>query len=547
MKSGLDGASPLRRPLLLIDERPYRLGNFRLPPHRLLVACAVVLSCAALAAAHAVRTRLLLNAVVLEGTQSAPKAWSRCEWVVAQVEAHNANKSQALRRKQYSVQSQDPNMFYRGTAYLFWHDFARGGWGEFNLSTLGPDATRTQTPRTAAWTWITGDQHLSNFGAWRNRNNDVVYGVNDFDEAAIYDFHIDIYRLAVSIYDHALSTSALGEADADAAIGAFADAYVQTLVGYVGNEKANLFEMTATQAASGHLHSFLKSVEGRAGAVEAQLRHFTAIGPDGRRRFVHSAETSLRPATEAELAEFHRRWNAGAYGATLLKVGWHALPWDPEYFEIVDLAQRVDSGDGSFGVSRFYVLIKGPPAADGDGCQHVILDVKQTPPPAMAAAIGGDDLAWWETIFINEGARAVEAQRRLTCYTDPYTGWVELFGVTHVVRQRSPWKTGMDLSALGRGDAKALVKFAQQVATVTATSHARGSVGHSPAQFKDVVARALGPDGARAAWAARVLRTARAYRRQLLLDFECFRDWAHDAYPPLEGEEDDYSVPSDDE
>ena len=69
----------------------------------------------------------------------------------------------------------------------------------------------------------------------------------------------------------------------------------------------------------------------------------------------------------------------------------------------------------------------------------------------MAAAIGGDDLAWWETIFINEGARAVEAQRRLTCYTDPYTGWVELFGVTHVVRQRSPWKTGMDLSALGRG------------------------------------------------------------------------------------------------
>ena len=140
---------------------------------------------------------------------------------------------------------------------------------------------------------------------------------------------IDIYRLAVSIYDHALSTSALGEADADAAIGAFADAYVQTLVGYVGNEKANLFEMTATQAASGHLHSFLKSVEGRAGAVEAQLRHFTAIGADGRRRFVHSAETSLRPATEAELAEFHRRWNAGAYGATLLKVGWHALRGTP--------------------------------------------------------------------------------------------------------------------------------------------------------------------------------------------------------------------------
>jgi uncharacterized protein (DUF2252 family) len=23
--------------------------------------------------------------------------------------------------------------------------------------------------RTATWTWISGDQHLSNFGAWKNR------------------------------------------------------------------------------------------------------------------------------------------------------------------------------------------------------------------------------------------------------------------------------------------------------------------------------------------------------------------------------------------
>ena len=300
--------------------------------------------------------------------------------------------------------------------------------------------------------------------------------------------------------------------------------------------------MTATQAASGHLHSFLKRSR-RAGA-EAQLRHFTAIGPDGRRRFVHSAETSLRPTTEAELAEFHRRWNAGAYGATLLKVGWHARR-DPEYFEIVDLAQRVDSGDGSFGVSRFYVLIKGPPAADGDGCQHVILDVKQTPPPAMAAAIGSDDLAWWETIFINEGARAVEAQRRLTCYTDPYTGWVDL---RHHPR-RPPALAVEDGDGPERARARRR-EGARQVRPAGGDRHrhlARGSVGHSPAQFKDVVARALGPDGARAAWAARVLRTARAYRRQLLPDFECFRDWAHDAYPPLEGEEDDYSVPRDDE
>jgi uncharacterized protein (DUF2252 family) len=40
----------------------------------------------------------------------------------------------------------------------------------------------------------------SNFGAWRNRGGEVVFSVNDFDEAAIYDFHIDVLRIAVSIW-----------------------------------------------------------------------------------------------------------------------------------------------------------------------------------------------------------------------------------------------------------------------------------------------------------------------------------------------------------
>jgi uncharacterized protein (DUF2252 family) len=32
-----------------------------------------------------------------------------------------------------------------------------------------------------------------------------VLGVNDFDEAVVYDFQIDIWRLAISMYDHSLS------------------------------------------------------------------------------------------------------------------------------------------------------------------------------------------------------------------------------------------------------------------------------------------------------------------------------------------------------
>ena len=37
-----------------------------------------------------------------------------------------------------------------------------------------------------------------------DEHGDVVFGMNDFDEAVIYDFHLDVWRLAVSVYTHAL-------------------------------------------------------------------------------------------------------------------------------------------------------------------------------------------------------------------------------------------------------------------------------------------------------------------------------------------------------
>jgi hypothetical protein len=87
---------------------------------------------------------------------------------------------------------------------LFWLDFAIGDWGHNFTSGLllkdDPDEGSSgdtsgdgsnaflhvdgaPLSRKSLWTWVTGDQHLSNFGAWQNRHKDVVFGVNDFDEA----------------------------------------------------------------------------------------------------------------------------------------------------------------------------------------------------------------------------------------------------------------------------------------------------------------------------------------------------------------------------
>lgn len=124
---------------------------------------------------------------------------ARCEWVIRLMTGGDGSKSYGLRHDKYVSQSNDENTFYRATANIFWKDFVEHGWGNFDLEQLGGavDALADGSPleRKSTWTWISGDQHLSNFGAWRNRHGDVVFDVNDFDEAAVFDFQIDIWRL----------------------------------------------------------------------------------------------------------------------------------------------------------------------------------------------------------------------------------------------------------------------------------------------------------------------------------------------------------------
>ncbi|MBR0756204.1 DUF2252 family protein [Bradyrhizobium jicamae] len=44
-----------------------------------------------------------------------------------------------------------------------------------------------------------GDLHLENFGTWRDADGRLVWGVNDFDEAAVMPFVLDLLRLVTSI------------------------------------------------------------------------------------------------------------------------------------------------------------------------------------------------------------------------------------------------------------------------------------------------------------------------------------------------------------
>ena len=61
-----------------------------------------------------------------------------------------------------------------------------------------------------------------------------MFSDNDFDEAAIYDFHIDVLRIAVSICSHGF-TNGLSKDDILEALEAFTYTYVKTCIDYVGD------------------------------------------------------------------------------------------------------------------------------------------------------------------------------------------------------------------------------------------------------------------------------------------------------------------------
>jgi aminoglycoside phosphotransferase (APT) family kinase protein len=44
-----------------------------------------------------------------------------------------------------------------------------------------------------------GDTHVENFGTWRDNEGRLVWGVNDFDEAAVIPYPFDLVRLVTSI------------------------------------------------------------------------------------------------------------------------------------------------------------------------------------------------------------------------------------------------------------------------------------------------------------------------------------------------------------
>ncbi len=355
--------------------------------------------------------------------------------------------------EKYCKMAVSPFVFYRGTAHLYWADFA----DDWRLNRFGNRRTRT---------WLQGDAHAENMGAFNNQHGDLVYGLNDFDESIIGDYQYDLWRFAVSLVLVARrNNDAAGKKDAPFSggskariINALSESYLDAMGDYARKNDAAKITFTAKNT-SGALRDFLQKTE-KDDSRKKMLKKWTAK-KKGKRRFdlsslkLASASRWERQDIISAMPDYGKRLKAG-------------VKYDPEYFKVRDVARRLSAGTGSLGTPRYYVLIEGK--ADTWKDNH-ILDVKRQSKPAAYGFLSKEQQVDYDRNYDNDAARQAVAYEALGNQPDAFMGWMKLHNGYYSVRERSPFKETLPTDGLTTEDG--FVEMARIWARVMATDHVR--------------------------------------------------------------------------
>jgi uncharacterized protein (DUF2252 family) len=372
---------------------------------------------------------------------------NRDQQVIQAITESNADLDAPARRKKFAAMAESSYRFFRGTSHLFWQDM----YNDWRFALFGGVAG-TQT-------WIQGDAHVYNFGAFANHDGDVIYGLDDFDDAVVSDYQYDLWRLAVSLV---LDTRANGNFDDSTcakAIDALVKAYLRTATDYSKGDLEREVHYTADTAGK-PLRKFLQKV-GRKKSRERMLKKWTRLQKNGKRAF-DASNPKLKRLSPVARKQFVASFEG--YREKREQGGEH------DFYRLKDVVRRISAGTGSLGTMRFYALIEGE---DGSQNDDIILDIKEQGGPALLLAMSEPELQAYRRVYPNEGVRHEAAFRALAEHPDQYLGWLEYEDQVFSVRERSPFKDDFPTEKLDKK--KHFLKMAGTWGEILATEHKRAS------------------------------------------------------------------------
>lgn len=428
--------------------------------------------------------------LVEEVGMSSAFAHDRSSQVIHALEQFNAGLEPRLRQEKYMRMSESAFSFFRGSNHLYWHDVFR----DWHFSLYGGVAqTRT---------WLLGDVHVQNFGAYGSHDAVVRFGLDDFDDAIVGDYQYDLWRLGASLVltmeEEGKSRNSIAKA-----LETLAESYLDAL-----SRDDELLGWVAMQdSTEGLLADFLEKVVDKQSRSK-MLNKWTCLNAEGERRF-----RADHPKLERLPAQLEERLVSAldAYQETLDdEVPGHSR----QHFKVKDVALRTGAGTGSLGSDRYYALIEG--AAEGDH-DDVILDIKAQQAPAAIHAMSEKERALYGGLYSHEAERHALAFKALARHPDPYTGWIIFDEQAFSVRERSPFKADFPVEELEKG--KQWREMAQNWASILAASHLRGAMALGCASFAaSVLDKTEDSEG----FTRLFVETCLAYARCVHSDYEVF-------------------------
>ncbi|MGE7920109.1 DUF2252 domain-containing protein [Viridibacillus sp. NPDC093762] len=368
------------------------------------------------------------------------------------------------RQSKYEKMEQSPFIFFRGSAYLFYYDVTNH-WFPYHTLESRP-------------TWIQGDLHFENFGAFHNEEGKLVFDINDFDEGYLGSYLYDLLRMSVSVV---LVCRQLGyEVNKQIDV---VEAYLQTYHKQMSRFQArkdlpNAFFVTKKKA-NGAIHKLLKKLEKR---NESHLLGKVTSNLQSERQFVESDE--IQRLSAEERAEIEKVWPQ--YLETVEKMN------DETKYRIKDIAIKHGSGTASIGLDRFYILIEG--GQQQEDLDDVILEMKEVRVPIPAYFMPYNK-EFWGT-FPHQGQRVIMTQRAMHHQADPHLGNLTMDNRDFYVRERSPYKKKLKLEMLKSH--KDMIETVEQMGRITAKVHARADAdineGILPYHSEDEILKAIGDD-----------------------------------------------------
>jgi uncharacterized protein (DUF2252 family) len=360
---------------------------------------------------------------------------------VQQVIDANRGRLPELIRVRVDRMIASPYAFLRGSANIMADDFAG-------------------LPHTGITPVICGDAHLGNFGFYASPERELVFDLNDFDEAHPGAWEWDLRRLVTSVWVAGRQNGFREGACADAVRHCVEEYREQ--IGHLAERPLlarsfaalDVDDLRRAATKTGFREEIERAARrARRRTSDRALPRFTEQR-DGTVRLVQEPPLITRPSDR----EYEHLAAALDGYLNTLPPHWARILAG---YRIVDIAHKV-VGVGSVGLRAYVALCEGSSTDD-----VVFLQLKQARRSVIAKHQHGG-VAWHR----HQGQRVVEYQQALQTVSDPLLGWATIGDLQFYVRQFRDMKGAILVEDI---DSAALADYAGICGYLLAKSHARTS------------------------------------------------------------------------